>query len=66
VDLVGKGGHIRTVPVPDWVKQTSDEWALSGGNCERKGFSVRLPSWKDLGRRHDGESRVASRQGVCR
>ena len=25
VDLVGKGGHIRTVPVPDWVKQTIDE-----------------------------------------
>lgn len=20
VDLIGKGGHIRTVPVPDWVK----------------------------------------------
>jgi site-specific recombinase XerD len=26
VDLVGKGGHIRTVPMPDWVKQTVDEW----------------------------------------
>src|SRR5215471_11908837 len=26
VDLVGKGGHIRTVPMPDWVKQTIDEW----------------------------------------
>jgi len=26
VDLVGKGGHIRTVPVPDWVKQTIDDW----------------------------------------
>jgi site-specific recombinase XerD len=26
VDLVGKGGHIRTVPVPDWVKKTIDEW----------------------------------------
>jgi site-specific recombinase XerD len=25
-DLVGKGGHIRTVPVPDWVKQTIDDW----------------------------------------
>jgi site-specific recombinase XerD len=25
VDLVGKGGHIRTVPVPDWVKQTIDD-----------------------------------------
>jgi site-specific recombinase XerD len=26
VDLVGKGGHVRTVPVPDWVKQLLDEW----------------------------------------
>ncbi len=24
VDLVGKAGHVRTVPVPDWVKQTID------------------------------------------
>ena len=31
VDLVGKGGHIRTVPVPDWVKQTIDEWAAGAG-----------------------------------
>jgi site-specific recombinase XerD len=27
VDLVGKGGHIRTVPVPAWVKATVDAWA---------------------------------------
>jgi site-specific recombinase XerD len=26
VDLVGKGGHIRTVPVPDWVKVAIDRW----------------------------------------
>ena len=26
VDLVGKGGHVRTVPVPDWVKQRIDDW----------------------------------------
>ena len=26
VDLVGKGGHIRTVPVPDWVKSALNEW----------------------------------------
>jgi len=31
VDLVGKGGHIRTVPVPDWVKQTIDEWLMAAG-----------------------------------
>jgi site-specific recombinase XerD len=31
VDLVGKGGHIRTVPVPDWVKQTIDDWLMAAG-----------------------------------
>jgi integrase len=26
VDLVGKGGHIRTVPMPFWVKAAIDRW----------------------------------------
>lgn len=26
VDLIGKGRHIRTVPVPDWVKVALDDW----------------------------------------
>jgi site-specific recombinase XerD len=26
VDLVGKGGHVRTVPVPDWVRSDLDDW----------------------------------------
>ena len=26
-DLNGKGGHIRTVPMQDWVKRFIDEWA---------------------------------------
>src|SRR5215467_9583711 len=26
VDLLGKGGHIRTVPVPDWVRNELDDW----------------------------------------
>src|SRR5215831_14901917 len=30
-DLNGKGGHIRTVPVPDWVKRSIDEWAILAG-----------------------------------
>ena len=29
VDLVGKGGHIRTVPVPDWVKTAIDVWTTA-------------------------------------
>ena len=39
VDLVGKDGHIRTVPVPEWVKATLDIWrtaaGLSGGRVFR-------------------------------
>jgi integrase len=30
-DLRGKGGHIRTVPMPLWVKGATGEWAASAG-----------------------------------
>lgn len=29
VDLFGKGGHIRSVPVPDWVKSVVDRWTTA-------------------------------------
>jgi site-specific recombinase XerD len=29
VDQVGKGGHIRTVPMPSWVKSAIDRWMSS-------------------------------------
>lgn len=38
VDLVGKGGHIRTVPVPDWVKCAIDEWVTAAGIRDGKLF----------------------------
>ena len=28
-DLVGKGNHIRTVPIPRWVKTAMDSWTES-------------------------------------
>src|SRR5207245_6407234 len=31
IDLVGKGRHIRTVPVPEWVKRTIDDWLAEAG-----------------------------------
>jgi site-specific recombinase XerD len=31
VDLVGKAGHIRTVPVPNWVKEVIDNWVTAAG-----------------------------------
>jgi site-specific recombinase XerD len=29
VDLVGKGGHVRTVPMPNWVKRAVDKWTVA-------------------------------------
>ena len=31
VDLIGKGGHIRTVPIPPWVKDALDRWIRAAG-----------------------------------
>ena len=30
-DLVGKHGHVRTVPVPAWVKAAIDDWTAGAG-----------------------------------
>src|SRR5438093_5814711 len=38
VDLIGKGGHIRTVPIPNWVKAALDQWTRAAGVCEGKIF----------------------------
>ena len=47
VDLVGKGRHVRTVPVPEWVKAAIDSW-LASAEITRL-FRVRLPCGKNLG-----------------
>jgi len=31
VDLIGKAGHIRTVPIPEWVKAALDQWTDAAG-----------------------------------
>ncbi len=31
VDLIGKGGHVRTVPLPDWVRSELEEWLAAAG-----------------------------------
>jgi len=38
VDLIGKAGHVRTVPMPDWVKQTIDDWLIAAGVSQGKMF----------------------------
>jgi site-specific recombinase XerD len=40
VDLIGKGGRVRTIPMPSWAKQTIDAWiavsGISGGLVFRR------------------------------
>src|ERR1700732_983439 len=31
VDLVGKHGRVRTIPIPNWVKVAIDSWTLAAG-----------------------------------
>ena len=38
VDLVGKAGHVRTVPVPLWVKTAIDSWTSAAGLGEGRLF----------------------------
>jgi site-specific recombinase XerD len=38
VDLIGKGGHIRTVPIPEWVKSALDQWIRAAGVKEGRIF----------------------------
>jgi site-specific recombinase XerD len=30
-DLIGKGKHVRTVPMPNWVKRAVDDWTEAAG-----------------------------------
>ena len=38
VDLIGKGGHIRTVPIPGWVKAALDQWTDAARVTQGKVF----------------------------
>jgi len=38
VDLVGKGGHIRTVPMPVWVKSAVDRWMAAAAVTDGRVF----------------------------
>ncbi len=38
VDMVGKGGHIRTIPIPDWVREQLEDWIMAAGIQDGKIF----------------------------
>ncbi len=64
VDLVGKAGHVRTVPIPDWVKGQLDEWLRAAGIARGRIFRRGHQDGADMGRLHDGEVDLAHRGGL--
>lgn len=50
VDLIGKGGHIRTVPIPNWVKAALDQWTRAANVTAGKVFRAVARKGKVWGR----------------
>ena len=50
VDLKGKAGHIRTVPIPAWVKDVLDQW-LRQRTLHRESYFVVCTKWGKPGGR---------------
>ena len=50
VDLVGKGGHIRTVPIPVWAKAALDVWVIASGVATGRIFRAVARTGKVWGR----------------
>jgi hypothetical protein len=44
-DLVGKGGHIRTVPIPVWVKKAVDAWTEEAQISEGVNYGAIKPNY---------------------
>ncbi len=59
VDLVGKGRHIRTVPVPGWAKRNVDDWTQAAGITTGTIFRQVLRAGAVWGRRYYTEGHLA-------
>ena len=63
VDLVGKGGHVRTVtvPVPDWMRTELEDWLAAAAIDRGKLFRRVNKVGRTWGRWDDGKSGLAHR-----
>jgi hypothetical protein len=63
-DLLGKAGHIRTVPVPAWVKEAIDTWKQASG-ITAGALSIDQQSRPGLGQRNDAQGAVGGCPRSC-
>jgi site-specific recombinase XerC len=57
-DLLGKAGHVRTVPIPVWVKVAVDAWTSAAAITNGPVFRAINKAGPDVGRRHVAEGAV--------
>ena len=65
VDLKGKAGHTRTIPMPAWVKNVVDQWIQAANITSGKIVSSCAQDGENLGREADGKGCLARGSGVC-
>src|SRR4029453_401953 len=63
-DLVGKAGHVRTVPIPTWVKAAVDAWRVAAGITHGP-VPRDQQGWARLGRWHVTQGGVGCRPRRC-
>jgi hypothetical protein len=62
-DLVGKAGHVRTVPIPQWVKAAVDAWTTAAGISEGRVFRAINKAGRIWGDGMSGEGPLGCRPG---
>jgi hypothetical protein len=65
VDLIGKGGHIRTVPIPQWVTAALDQWTVAAAVSEGQIFRA-VARTGEAGETHLAERCVLRSQDLAR
>ena len=65
VDLKGKAGHTRTIPMPAWVKQILDQWLRAANITSGKLFRRVHKMGKAWGERLTEKGGLARGPGVC-
>ena len=64
VDLVGKGGRLRTVPIPDWVKTAVDRLGRERARRQRQALQIDTQERHSLGKRHHTKRCLVLGEGV--
>ena len=65
VDLIGKGGRVRSVPMPSWAKAAIDVWVTSAGFTTGALFRPVNKGDHLAGEQHDRTSCLQHGQDVC-